>query len=284
MIEVERFKDVERFIETAGSYLIRQEAAHNLIFGVCTTLMTNPDYYGEVYLAVAHGRRGVVGVAMRTGTHNLVFSQVASGQAVDALVADAHDFYGTIPGLLAPASFSQAAAAKWESLSGQASQVGMRQCVYQLDAVIPVGGVAGSMRLARDDEADRLTAWMDAFQVEALGMSDLARSALLVDLYRQGSGRGLHVWEDDGEIVAMAGYTGETPHGIRVNAVYTPPGSRRRGYASALVAALSQYLLDKGYAFCFLFTDLDNPTSNKIYQNIGYQPVCDMTEWRFSEE
>jgi predicted GNAT family acetyltransferase len=79
----------------------------------------------------------------------------------------------------------------------------------------------------------------------------------------------------------MAGASGPTRHGIRVGAVYTPPAMRRRGYASALVAALSQEQLDAGKKFCFLYTDLANPTSNKIYQDIGYEPVCDVDEYNF---
>ena len=55
-----------------------------------------------------------------------------------------------------------------------------------------------------------------------------------------------------------------------------PPERRRHGYASACVAALSERLLSEGRRFCFLYTDLANPTSNAIYQKIGYQPVCDV--------
>jgi predicted GNAT family acetyltransferase len=63
--------------------------------------------------------------------------------------------------------------------------------------------------------------------------------------------------------------------------VYTPPELRRRGYASALVAALSRRLLDEGRRFCFLYTDLANPTSNHIYREIGYEEVCPATSYRF---
>ena len=44
---------------------------------------------------------------------------------------------------------------------------------------------------------------------------------------------------------------------------------------------LSQLLLNEGYRHCFLFTDLANPTSNKIYKAIGYEQVCDMDEYGF---
>ena len=79
----------------------------------------------------------------------------------------------------------------------------------------------------------------------------------------------------------MAGASGRTPNGIRVGAVYTPPEKRRRGYASALVAALSQEQLDGGKKFCFLYTELANATSNKIYQQVGYEPVSDVDEYGF---
>ena len=63
-----------------------------------------------------------------------------------------------------------------------------------------------------------------------------------------------------------------------------PPAQRKRGYASACVATLSHLLLNRGYEFCMLYTDLTNPTSNAIYQAIGYEPVIDSTMYRFGTE
>ena len=91
---------------------------------------------------------------------------------------------------------------------------------------------------------------------------------------------GMLLWEDDGP-VSLAGYGGETPHGIRVGPVYTPPEHRGRGYATALVAALSAARLAEGRRFCFLHTDLANPTSNAIYERIGYERVCESAEILF---
>src|SRR5262249_39695999 len=92
---------------------------------------------------------------------------------------------------------------------------------------------------------------------------------------------GLRLWWDGSKPVSFAGYGGLTPHGIRIGPVYTPPELRGRGYASACVAALSQEMLDRGRTFCSLFTDLSNPTSNHIYQAIGYEPVIDVDLYRF---
>ena len=90
----------------------------------------------------------------------------------------------------------------------------------------------------------------------------------------------LVLWDDDGP-VSLAGYGAPTPNGIRVGPVYTPPELRGRGYASALTAGLTERLLAEGRLFCFLFTNLANPTSNSIYQQVGYRPVTDVTVWRF---
>jgi predicted GNAT family acetyltransferase len=97
-------------------------------------------------------------------------------------------------------------------------------------------------------------------------------------------GRIGYVWEDAGDVVALVGAGGETPHGIRIGPVYTPPELRGRGYASSLTAAASQDQLDRGRQFVFLFTDLANPTSNKIYQAIGYEAVCDVDQYRFGAD
>ena len=79
----------------------------------------------------------------------------------------------------------------------------------------------------------------------------------------------------------MVLWTGLTPGGVRIGMVYTPPEFRGRGYASNAVAALTRRLLGSGRSFCFLFTNLANATSNKIYQAVGYRHVCDFRKILF---
>ena len=67
----------------------------------------------------------------------------------------------------------------------------------------------------------------------------------------------------------------------RIGPVYTPPEARRHGYAGMAVAQASRHALARGAHTCMLFTDLANPTSNKIYRAIGYAAVSDFEEWRF---
>jgi predicted GNAT family acetyltransferase len=82
-------------------------------------------------------------------------------------------------------------------------------------------------------------------------------------------------------VVSLAGFGGSTPNGVRIGPVYTPPESRGHGYATSLVAHVSARLLERGRRFCFLYTDLANPTSNAIYERIGYERVCESDEIGF---
>lgn len=153
----------------------------------------------------------------------------------------------------------------------------MRMRIFQLDRVVPpTNSAPGRMRPATLADLELATAWTRGFTADVeqmVGEPDpLARR--LID-----EGR-LFFWEDQ-EPVSMAAGMSETPNGIRVGLVYTPPEARRHGHASACVSALSQHYLDHGRQFCFLYTDLANPTSNAIYQRMGYQPVCDVEDYNF---
>ena len=137
----------------------------------------------------------------------------------------------------------------------------------------------GTLRVATAAHEGLLAEWSLAFVKDCALLDD---PAAVLKSVNAGLKDGSRVyWEVEGRPVSMAAYGGATPSGVRVNWVYTPPEFRGRGHASALVAALSQRLIDEGRKFCFLYTDLANPTSNRIYQRIGYEPVCDSAHYTF---
>ncbi|MEV8374285.1 GNAT family N-acetyltransferase [Kribbella sp. NPDC056861] len=83
------------------------------------------------------------------------------------------------------------------------------------------------------------------------------------------------LWENESQIVSLVAHQATVFGATRVGPVYTPPEHRGHGYASALTADVTRRLLATGSTPC-LFTDLANPTSNKIYAAIGYHPVVDL--------
>jgi predicted GNAT family acetyltransferase len=280
-----RFEDPAAFYAQAEAFLLGHEAEHNLMLGLCASLIQQPGYYDAPYLAVVADADEMVAAALRTPPHNLVLSLIPDAArttaALDLIARDTHTLYGTLSGAIGSAAVSRAFADRWHALTGQPYRVSLRERIYRLDAVTPVTGVPGRFRRAAPDDRALLADWILAFNREALGADGRVEAERWVDNALTSPVRGLYLWED-GKPVALAGYGGPTPHSMRIGPVYTPPELRRKGYASACVAALSQLLLDEGRRFCTLFTDLSNPTSNHIYQAIGYRPVCDADVYAFT--
>lgn len=275
---VHRFDDVGAFVAMAGPFLIEREAEHNLLLGIIGQVEARS---GGTYVVVAAGDEALVGAAVQTPPYNLVLSQVDDLDVVDLLVDSLRA--ERIPGLLGPRVAAARFVDRWRAATGQHAELELSERVFRLDRVRPLARVAsGGWRFAAQEDRPLLSRWMRDFQEEALPLSShLDDVEPLVDRWVRRIGRTLYLWEDGDVPVSVVGVGGATPNSIRIGPVYTPPEHRSRGYATALTAAASQDQLDRGRRFCTLFTDLANPTSNRIYQAIGYEPVCDMDQYRF---
>lgn len=283
-MDVIRYASVGEYLGAAGSFLGAREAEHNLIFGVLSHVQEDPGQYeGAPYLAaVVEGAR-VVGAAMRTPPWRLILS-IFDGNAGEVGDALARDLVGAppLPGMVGPTASAAAFAVAWAARTGAASHLTRHERSFRLRHVIPPRPAPGHMLRAQPEHRAILAAWARAFDHEAHttppGQTDYD---VVADRWIRGVGRAAWLWIDEGRPVSLTGVGGLTPHGIRVGPVYTPPELRGRGYASNLVAEASQLYLDGGREFIFLFTDLANPTANKIYQSIGYEPVIDIDEYAF---
>jgi uncharacterized protein len=282
-LRVHRFPDARAFLATAGEFLTAREAEHNLLLGIAGTLVARPHVYPRPpYLAAVVRGHEVVGVGLRTPPYGVVLSEVEEDVAVELLASDAAELYPELPSVFGPTDASRRFAELWERGSGQVARKAMAHRAFRAERVRPPAEVPGAMRRAGEMDRELLVDWIAAFQTD-VGAGSLGRppDEAVDDYLTRGESGGIYLWED-GEPVSVAGCGSPTPNGIRVGPVYTPPERRGRGYASALTAELTATLLADGRRFCFLFTDRANPTSNRIYQRIGYEPVTDLDEYRFS--
>ncbi len=285
MIDLEVYDDATQFAPAVSAFLERDEAAHSLLLGIVGRAMAAPDRGASLYMALAREGGRVSAVALRTPGRPLVLSLGWSEQALGRLARDARGRLGDLPGVLGPSESASALAAAWRTSA--AARVGLykRERIYALERVEAVRRPPGGMRLAAESDRAALVPWIEAFTLETTGSADPQGSRRMVLERAPGSDdAGLCLWKVGSRPVSCAGYSGPTPGGIRVAPVYTPPEERGRGYATALVADLSSHLLATGRRRLFLFTDLGNPTSNHIYQTIGYRPVIDLEEYRFGPD
>jgi len=279
-MEVVQLSDPAEFLERATPLLLADEARHNLIVALAQGLRDRPVAFpkGCRLWLVCDGDE-VVGAALQTPPNNLVLARPSDGAALDALAEALLDY--DLPGVVGAIPEVDQFVQAWSSRSGRQADVRRRQGIYALDEVIPPRPTSGVARAAGENDAPLLVAWLRAFFLEALGETepdeDLQEA---VERRFANPDAGFLLW-DDGGPVSLVGYGGPTPNGIRIAPVYTPPELRGRGYASAATAAASAQLLASGRRFCFLYTDLANPTANKIYVQIGYRRVCDAIEYGF---
>ena len=278
-MEVVRLDDATTFLAEAEPLLLADEARHNLILGIAGTIRDTPDLYPLRSLWLVRDADEVVAAALRTPPYNLILAKPRSTPALAALaegVAEDEE----IPGVVGTVPEIHDFAECWSKHSGVPGRVNMRQGVYALDQVELVPSVPGAARVATQHDRDLALRWWIAFGDEVLheGGPGRERAEASVDHKLSDPASGILLWEDGGEPVSLAGWGGSTPNGIRIGPVYTPPELRGHGYATAVTAELSQRQLDGGRSFCFLYTDLANPTSNAIYERIGYRRVAEAAE------
>lgn len=263
------------------AFLLEREAEHNLFIGICGQI--REGRYTEAYLAAVDDGDQIVGAAWMTPPHNLGISHLDDPAVLDVLARDVRDAYGTIPGVLASTDDARRFVDIWTSLTGARGHLHMPQRIYECSSVSLPSGVAGEPRAPTAADRDLLIDWRRAFAVEAVGETDSAPDRSVDNWLDDAHSSGCVVWCDP-DPVSMVGYSSPTPTGMRIAPVYTPPELRGRGYASACTAEATQRILDGGRRFVFLYTDLGNPTSNSIYQKIGYRPVGDVDQYRFATQ
>lgn len=289
---LKRYRDARDFLAVARQPLEVHEAANGLIIGIAARVAEQPNLYGGTpYFATVTGDGGLVAAAVRTPPFRvIVYSALAADPRplhliLDDLIAftaeSAEDgSAGSISGVTGHSETALGFARCWSERTGRTFRCVMNERIYELRRVSLPENVPGRLRPAHDEELDLLAGWIEGFSRDT-GVPAGAPAQPEAIAQRYLDGGGVFFWEDEGRPVCMAARSRNTSRGIAVGLVYTPPQLRRRGYASACVAALSQQLLDAGWEFCTLYTDLANPTSNSIYQRIGYRPVCDACEYDF---
>ena len=286
-MEVRRFDDAGAWLDAVGPLLLLDEARHDLPLGIANILLRQPTVYPAKLLWAVERDGSVVGAALRTPPHNLALARPAEEDAIGVLARAIAEEDPGLPGVTGALPEADRFAVAWSTLTGHAWRAVMGQGVYALRAVLEVPMATGAPRKAVGDDLDLVLGWLSAFEQEVVPPrirsepEERRRRAEAVFSSDEG---GYWLWEEAGHPVSMTGVGSLTPNGIRVGPVYTPPDLRGRGFATSLVASVSREHLSAGLRFCFLHTDLANPTANAIYQRIGYERVCDSTVIAFEAD
>ncbi len=280
---LEVFSDAAEFLERAGSYLHRDEAANNLVLSAAAALVQSPLAEAPFFAAYGSGREPAAAAVWIPG-HKAVLSDgpAEAGRAFASEVAKrVPSVPNALPGALAPPVTGDAFAAACADSLGARPKAGLEQFIMKLDLRTPFPRPSppdGRLRRAWLEDEALLRSWAQAMAAE-LKLNEAPRETAEITR-RSIESRRLFVW-DDGGPAAMFGHGGNTLHGARVHSVYVPPAKRRRGYASAGVWRLSELLRQAGKSFACLFADRRNEGSIRLYERLGYEVIGELNETRF---
>ena len=285
-MEIARPPDAGTFLEIAGPLLERDEARNQLALGIAGSATENPDAYETARFWAVTEREEPVAAALRTPPYDLVLADPLSPTALRAVLEAVAVDDPDVPGVIGNMPHVEEAARVLAAATGRRAEQTISQGVYALRWVRDGARASGAAIPASGGDRDLVRRWLIDFLVEAVPepMRHTDQVDRNLDTRFSSADAGFWLWRDDERPVSLAGYSGRTPTGIRVGPVYTPPEFRRRGYATALVAELSGWLLRRGHRSVFLFTDLSNPTSNRIYTDVGYERVADSAVFNFRRD
>ncbi|NUJ06026.1 GNAT family N-acetyltransferase [Bacillus paranthracis] len=269
MIQLHVYEEIVNFKEEVTPFLEKNEQENNLILGVLQMV------HQPIFMGIAKQGEEIAVVFLQTEEKKQIIvatSEIAEEDIVE-LAKKLAEVYPNVPGLIGNKKIVQRLAEEIAVLANKKTTVAMEQGIYELKQVKKKWNGDEVFREVNSDELTLIEQWIYQF-CEDVNLPTTKEEAkqtahTLITNHR------LFGLEVDGKLVSVAAKTRPTKNNIAVNFVYTPKEERKKGYASNCVAALSQRMLDEGYKTTTLYTDLANPTSNKIYQEIGYEQIAE---------
>ncbi|WP_144614153.1 GNAT family N-acetyltransferase [Bacillus cereus] len=267
MIQLHVYEEILTFKEEVTPFLEKNEQENNLILGVLQMIQQ------PIFMGIAKREEEIAVVFLQTEEKKqiIIATSEMSEEDIVELGKKLTKVYPNVPGLIGNKKIVQKLAEEIAVLENKKTTVAMEQGIYELKHVKKKWKGDGVFREVSSDELTLIEQWIYQFceDVKLPTTKEEARQTAHTLI----TNRRIFGLEVDGKLVSVAAKTRPTTNNITVNFVYTPKEARKKGYASSCVAALSQRMLDEGYKTTTLYTDLANPTSNKIYQEIGYEQI-----------
>lgn len=271
--------DPARFLAATASFRAADPVLTNIITTNATARATGevPLEQGCRWFHLMDEQGSTTGIAMRIPPRGMAVAAMGD-DAIAELVRTAITTGLDLVGCTGPAASAHRFATGYAAATSRTYTVAMPQRILALRAVRHPGGVSGLARPATRADRDLVSRFVRGFYTDTHHVGGSVED--MVD-QRLSVPESIWLWETHGTAVSLCWQS--AGGGVtRISGVYTPPQHRQHGYAGANVAAVSAWALDRGATACMLFTDANNPTSNKIYEQIGYAFVSDAVELRFS--
>lgn len=282
IIAIHETRDAEEFLSVAGGWLSRDPVGSNVAATVALGRADNiHESPGDRFWYATKGP-DVVGACLRTPPRGALLPRLTTpvAEAFSTYLAERHR---RIPGINGPLQTGKTFLGRWRSITGESAKPTLRTSLFRLGRLNPPTDVAGRLRQATVADEDQVVAWTFAFSEEALPAERIGLAELAAAYRRKlAVGAPCWIWEVDGRPVSMLHESSPVSGVVRIQAVYTPPEERRKGYAGACVSAVAAAVLNRdGLSECILFADQANQTSTGLYRRLGFEEDFESVKFDF---
>ncbi len=270
--DVARTGDPAVSLDALADLVAADPVGTNVVHGLLAAAATSG---ASVVVRLVRAEDGCVGALVGDGSSlPAVLTPMPVGAA--AALGRAVGSEGDRPTLVqGPAAVAAAFAGELATAAGVPARPTAGERVYEAGEVVLPAAPPGRRRLATRDDVDVVVGCFEGFATDTGLTATQGRDRVRGMI----EGGRLHVWDDDGVVGCVVAQDGSA--GVRrVGFVYTADGHRGRGIAARLTAEVTEEILAGGDR-AILYTQLENPVSNALYQRIGYVPVADHVRYRF---
>lgn len=285
-MRIELLTSAEEFLVRTQSLRAADPFRTNILGSVATAVADGSLTY-DTYLwwVLLDGEGVTIGAAMRTAPHGMILSPMPM-HAISELARAVSIEDDELPSVSGPIAVVEKFVDEYRGTGSRGStrpaELDEQLLLYALNE-LTIPSVDGEMSVASSEDYELILDWYIEFAKDTGVFMPNPKGSINAGLGRNS----YRFWSIDGEKVCLAGHAPlvDTPDGTvaRIGPVYTPPERRRNGYAEVLTAKLSQELVEQDVKV-MLYTDATNPTSNGVYQKIGYELIDKNAMYKFSAE
>lgn len=280
----QQYDSADDFAQVAMPFLEKNEDKFSLFLGVLQGIQQGN--YENPFMASIEEEGELLALFQMTTPHplNVIFVNEERKEAcIDLVISEVIKQSIPIESIISGKEWAYSFVEKWQERTGQSSSILMDQGLYRLDQVDEsIEMSPGAWRYANEQDCSLVEAWYRFFEQDTGLPSTKSEVELQKHVKQMIDNQEVFLWEYNGETVSMMKKSRPTATGVTVSLVFTPKEQRKKGYARTMVAAGSKELL-KEFQFCVLYTDMLNPMSNKIYQEIGYKKIIDSVHLKLGE-
>ncbi|MBC7537761.1 MAG: GNAT family N-acetyltransferase [Bacteriovorax sp.] len=281
-MKILKHQNVDEFLSYNEELLLKKESVYNLILGLAYGIQnkkiepTEPLFYSLIE------NKKVVACALRSNSDKPLIVTEMSKVNLDLLVQDLvsnNDELAAVVGEEVSATYFKD---QWTKIKKLNFKINIHLGIYECFKVVFPKTISGELILATEEHKNILRQNIKGFLVDCFPDNPIVDDNIESIMNRNLDNNSLFLLKDkNNDIVSMAANTRSTLNGGTISLVYTPTLLRGHGYASCIVALLSEKIMNNGKKFAILFTDLANPTSNSIYQKVGFVKTGQNIQYEF---